>query len=61
MLIVDQNVLDDISKGFAVPAQPQLLLNLLKLMADPYPNINAIADCISQDIAVSAAILKAVN
>lgn len=61
MLIVDQNVLDDISKGFAVPTQPQLLLNLLKLMADPYPNINAIADCISQDIAVSAAILKAVN
>jgi len=61
MLIVDQNVLDDISKGFAVPAQPQLLLNLLKLMAEPYPNINAIADCISQDIAVSAAILKAVN
>ena len=38
MLIVDQNVLDDISKGFAVPAQPQLLLNLLKLMAEPYPN-----------------------
>ncbi|WP_159818536.1 HDOD domain-containing protein [Colwellia sp. 20A7] len=61
MLIVDQNVLDDISKGFAVPAQPQLLLNLLKLMAEPYPNTNAIADCISQDIAVSAAILKAVN
>jgi HD-like signal output (HDOD) protein len=61
MLIVDQNVLDDISKGFAVPAQPKLLLNLLKLMAAPYPNVNAIADCISQDIAVSAAILKAVN
>jgi len=61
MLIVDQKVLDDISKGFAVPAQPKLLLSLLKLMADPYPDINEISDCISQDIAVSAAILKAVN
>ena len=61
MLIVDQSVLDDISKGFAVPAQPKLLLSLLKLMAEPYPDINAIADCISKDIAVSAAILKTVN
>ena len=61
MLIVDQSVLDDISKGFSVPAQPKLLLKLLKLMADPYPDINAIADCIGKDIAVSAAILKTVN
>lgn len=61
MLIVDQSVLDDISKGFSVPAQPKLLLNLLKLMAAPSPDINAIADCISKDIAVSAAILKTVN
>ena len=61
MLIVDQSVLDDIGKGFAVPAQPKLLLTLLKLMAVPYPDINAIADCISKDIAVSAAILKTVN
>lgn len=61
MLIVDQNVLDDISRGFSVPAQPKLLLNLLKLMAEPNPDINAVADCISKDIAVSAAILKTVN
>lgn len=61
MLIIDQNVLDDIGKGFSVPAQPKLLLSLLKLMAEPNPNINAIANCISQDIAVSAAILKTVN
>lgn len=61
MLIVDQTVLDDISRGFVVPAQPKLLLSLLKLLAEPYPDVNAIADCISQDIAVSAAILKTVN
>lgn len=61
MLIVDQSVLDDIGRGFSVPAQPKLLLKLLKLMADPRPDINAISDAISKDIAVSAAILKTIN
>jgi len=61
MLIVDQNVLDDIGRGFSVPAQPKLLLELLKLMAAPNPDVNAISHAISKDIAVSAAILKTVN
>ena len=61
MLIVDQSVLDDIGRGFSVPAQPKLLLELLKLMAAPSPDVNAISDAISKDIAVSAAILKTVN
>ncbi|MFT5815766.1 MAG: HD-like signal output (HDOD) protein [Psychroserpens sp.] len=61
MLIVDQYVLDDISRGFSVPAQPKLLLNLLTLMAEANPDINAISRAISKDIAVSAAILKTIN
>lgn len=61
MLIVDQSVLDDISRGFSVPAQPRLLLELLKLMADERPDINQISKAISKDIAVSAAILKTIN
>ncbi len=61
MLIVDQSVLDDISRGFSVPAQPKLLLELLKLMAETSPDINAISKAISKDIAVSAAILKTIN
>ena len=61
MLIVDQSVLDDISRGFSVPARPKLLLELLKLMADISPDINAISNAISKDIAVSAAILKTIN
>lgn len=61
MLIVDQSVLDDISRGFSVPAQPKLLLELLKLMAETSPDVNAISAAISKDIAVSAAILKTVN
>ena len=61
MLIVDQSVLDDISRGFSVPAQPKLLLELLKLMAETNPDVNTISAAISKDIAVSAAILKTVN
>ena len=61
MLIVDQSVLDDIGRGFSVPAQPRLLLDLLKLMAASNPNVNLISEAISKDIAVSAAILKTIN
>ncbi|KGJ88930.1 HDOD domain-containing protein [Colwellia psychrerythraea] len=61
MLIVDQSVLDDIGRGFSVPAQPKLLLELLTLMAEASPDINAISRAISKDIAVSATILKTIN
>ena len=61
MLTVDQNVLDDIGRGFSVPAQPKLLLELLTLMAEATPDIHAISRAISKDIAVSATILKTIN
>ena len=61
MLIIDKDVLNDIDRGFSVPAQPKLLLELLKLMAEPSPNVNHITEAISKDIAVSAAILKVIN
>lgn len=61
MLIVDQSVLDDIGRGFSVPAQPTLLLEIFKLMAEIEPDTNAISHAISKDIALSAAILKTIN
>ena len=61
MLIVDQSVLDDIGRGFSVPAQPTLLLEIFKLMAETEPDTNAISHAISKDIALSAAILKTIN
>lgn len=61
MIQVDDKVLADISRGFSVPAQPKLLLELQDLMAENEPNINLIADTISQDLAVSATILKTIN
>jgi len=61
MLEVNQQVLSDIGRGFSVPAQPDLLLKLQSLMAEQEIDLNAIADTISQDIAVSSTILKTIN
>lgn len=61
MLEINDNVIADIGKGFSVPAQPDLLLKLQKLMAEEELDINVIAKTISQDVAVSSKILKTVN
>ena len=61
MIQVDDKVLADIDRGFSVPAQPELLLKLQKLMSAQEPDLNQIADTIAQDVAVSATILKTIN
>jgi HD-like signal output (HDOD) protein len=61
MIQVDDKILSDIGRGFSVPAQPALLLKIQSLMTDDDPDINDIADAISQDVAVSATILKTIN
>jgi len=61
MLNVDEKVIADIGRGFSVPAQPSLLLKLQQLVAEPDPDINDIAALISQDVAISATVLKTVN
>lgn len=61
MLTVDDNVLADISKGFSVPAQPELLLALQTLKSEDDPSINDISELIAQDVSVSAKVLKTIN
>ena len=61
MLNIDETVLADISKGFAIPARPDLLLKLQAIMAETYPNLNEMADAITEDVAMSATILKTIN
>lgn len=61
MLEVNDKVLADIRRGFSVPAQPSLLLKLQKLMSAGEPDLNKIADIISQDVAVASTILKTIN
>lgn len=61
MLLVDNKVLEDIGRGFTIPAQPKLLKKLQDLMAKDEPELNLIAKTISQDVAVSATVLKTIN
>ncbi|MFT5295044.1 MAG: HD-like signal output (HDOD) protein [Colwellia sp.] len=61
MLEVDDKVLADIRRGFSIPAQPSLLLKLQKIMAEDEPDLNILADVISQDVAVASIILKTIN
>ncbi|WP_206484992.1 HDOD domain-containing protein [Thalassotalea sp. G2M2-11] len=61
MLEVDEKIIADIGRGFSVPPQPSLLIELQQLMQAPEPDINLIATTISQDVAISATILKTVN
>ena len=57
MLNVDDKVLADISKGFAIPARPDLLLKLQKIIASDDVNLKAI----TEDVAMSATIIKTIN
>jgi HD-like signal output (HDOD) protein len=61
MLDINDSVLADINRGFFVPAQPKLLLKLQQLMTVEEPDLNNIASTISQDVSVSATVLKTIN
>ncbi|REL28100.1 HDOD domain-containing protein [Thalassotalea euphylliae] len=61
MLQVDESVLKDIGRGFSVPAQPSLLLELQDKVKQGEPNLDEIAELIAQDISVSAKVLKTIN
>ena len=61
MLNINDKVLADISKGFAIPARPDLLLKLQTIMADDEPSLTDIADAITEDVAMSATIIKTIN
>ncbi len=61
MLQVDESVLQDIGRGFTVPAQPQLLMELQRLVAHEQPDLSLIAEAISKDVSISATIIKTIN
>ena len=61
MLQVDESVLKDIGRGFSVPAQPSLLLELQDKIRQAEPNLDEIAALISRDVSISAKILKTIN
>jgi HD-like signal output (HDOD) protein len=49
------------SLDISIPAQPQSLLQLSLLLADENVNLDAVGELIERDMALAAAVLKAVN
>lgn len=58
---VDDKVLADIGRGFAIPARPELLLELQNIMQQSEPKLDDVAALIAKDVATSATILKTIN
>jgi len=61
LIYVDNLVLDDVARGFHIPAKPEILHELKKIMSDDDASISDEAAIVSKDISLSSAILKAIN
>lgn len=58
---LNENQLKLILQGISIPPQPQIMVDLHMEQAMPDPDIARISDIISQDVGLSAAVLKLVN
>ncbi|WP_111979852.1 HDOD domain-containing protein [Algibacillus agarilyticus] len=61
MIDIDANVINDIHQNFRIPARPDILEALNKLLNQSEPSLTDIGDLIAQDVATSAAILQTIN
>jgi len=61
LIYVDNLVLDDVARGFHIPAKPEILHEFKKIMSDDDASISDEAAIVSKDISLSSAILKAIN
>ncbi|SFC62228.1 HDOD domain-containing protein [Pseudoalteromonas denitrificans] len=61
MIYVDNLVLDDVSRGFHIPAKPEILEEFQLVMADKDASVSDEATIVSKDLSLSSAILKAIN
>lgn len=52
---------EKILRGLVIPPRPTVLLRLEELQKTPNPNFTLIAQSISEDLTLSAAVLKAIN
>ena len=61
MIEVNDSVLKQINDSFVIPPRPQLLADIKALSEQDEPLLADVADVISKDVAISAAILKVIN
>lgn len=59
--LLNESELKHILQGISIPPQPQILVDLQMEQAMPAPDMNFIASTISQDVSLSAAVLKFIN
>jgi len=61
MFEVDEEVLEKVRRSFTIPSKPELLIELQIQLKSAEPNMNRIADIISQDVGIAGGVLKVVN
>ena len=61
LIDLDNKKLASAVSSFQVPAKPQILIDIQKLMAEDEPNIDKVALLISNDVGLSSAIIKVIN
>ncbi len=58
---LDKAGLDSVLKGFNIPAQPRVMIDIQEERAKAEPSLPKIAKIIAQDVGLSGAVLKTIN
>lgn len=61
MINMNREILDDVMKGFQIPPRPEILKQIEHVLQGSEPDINTLADIISEDVGISLSILKTIN
>ncbi|TMP25579.1 hypothetical protein CWB99_20620 [Pseudoalteromonas rubra] len=61
MVNIDEKTLAELRSGFNLPAKPEILEHIQSELNSEEPELNRVANIISQDVATSAAVLKVIN
>ena len=61
MATAEENALAMASKGFSIPAKPEILIKLENILAGDEVSVSDVAKLISMDVGLSSVILKTIN
>lgn len=58
---LDDKKMDEVLKGYSIPTQPKVMIEVMKERRKPEPSLVAIANIISSDVGLASAVLKTIN
>lgn len=61
MFDLDEKKMTSVVSSFQIPVKPQILTDMQKMLDEDEPNIESVANLISNDVGLSSAILKIIN